>query len=375
MAAKLAHSPEFLHVLADVEKKYGSICRQATGISDSRRISTGVFQIDRVLGGGLPLNRVTLICGQKASFKTTMALKVVKHFFERCGRCLILREQCECPGGPLSSYCVYIDVEHALDEAYLERLQVDPSRFYILRPPHGEAACEYAEKFAKADEVGVVVVDSLAALGSSSELEAGYFDSQTRAQRAKLIARLFRALITHFDGSKPRLGIMLNHLMPNVNGRPGTYLPGGVEQRYLSSVMLQLWTMDKSKSRINLEDTPEDEAKLDAVGVDGEKARKSDVGFLVEHSKVSPENIAGEFYIYTRGDLSKGIRYGDTDDIEVLFSWCVRLGILKHESKKWKLRNGELTLDSQKAVHAHWREHPLEYMELRASVMEKARIS
>ena len=275
----------------------------------------------------------------------------------------------------MSSYCVYIDVEHALDEAYLERLQVDPKRFYILRPPHGEAACEYAEKFARADEVGMVVVDSLAALGSSAELEAGYFDSQTRAQRAKLIARLFRALITHFDGTKPRLGIMLNHLMPNVNGRPGTYLPGGVEQRYLSSVILQLWTMDKSKSRINLEEIPEDEAKLDAVGADGEKARKSDVGFLVEHSKVSPENVAGEFNLYTRGDPSKGIRYGDTDDIDVLFSWCVRLGIAEQKSLKWKLRGNGLTFGSQKAVHTHWRENPQEYAQLRAEVMQKARVS
>ncbi|MDP3793467.1 MAG: hypothetical protein Q8R07_01815, partial [Candidatus Uhrbacteria bacterium] len=202
---------------------------------------------------------------------------------------------------------------------------------------------------------------------------AGYFDSQTRAQRAKLIARLFRALITHFDGETPRLGIMLNHLMPNVNGRPGTYLPGGVEQRYLSSVVLQLWTAGKSKNRIDLEEKPEDEAELSTVGDD--KARKSDVGFLVEFSKVSPENVAGEFNIYTRGDPSKGLRYGDTDDMDVLFSWCMRLGILGRDGKKWYLQGVEPGFATQKAIQAYWYEHPLEYAQLRADVLEKARVT
>ena len=222
---KRASSPSFLAIKQEVEKSYGPILRPIQA-SDQRRIPTGPFTLDWCLRGGMPARRLWLSIGHKGCYKTSLTLIMAAAYQRRCSTCLILRELCQCENGPTTSEVVFIDAERALDEDHAIRLGIDPQHFSLFRPPHGEAACEYAEKLSRAPEVGLVIVDSLAALVSESELEAGYMDPVARGLRARLISRMMRALINHIDcPTTPKFGVMLNHILPSQDGkRRNTFL-------------------------------------------------------------------------------------------------------------------------------------------------------
>lgn len=336
----MASSPSFLAIQKEVNDKYGNVLRLATGKAETRKLPTGVFNIDWCLRGGLPINRLTLVSGHKSSYKTTFTLKAIKSYQARCNFCFEMKEDCLC-GGQISFgeeddretisnplMVVYIDVEHALDIKHVEHLGVSTGNLYIFDPPHGEAACEYAEKFAKVPEVGMIVVDSLAALVPETELEKGYFDKGPQSLRARLISRMYRALITHLsrDGYPPRIAVALNHLLPSRDGY-GDILPGGETQKYLSSVVLKLWVTRKQYITISKkgEEKLEDEGEK-VIEQDATKVRKQAVAFLVEHSKVSPDLMKGEFEIFL-GEDDK-IKFGDTDDFRSVYFRALKAGIL-----------------------------------------------
>lgn len=336
----MASSPSFLAIQKEVNDKYGNVLRQAAGQTEVLRLPTGVFNIDWCLRGGLPVNRLTLISGHKSCYKTTLTLKAIKSYQARCNFCFEIKEDCKCSGqltfgedddritisNPL--LVVYIDTEHALDVSHVKHLGVSTENLYIFDPPHGEAACEYAEKFAKVPEVGMVIVDSLAALVPETELEKGYFDKAPQSLRARLISRMYRALITHLsrDGYPPRIAVALNHLLPNRDGY-GDILPGGETQKYLSSVVLKLWVTRKQYLTITRkgEEKLEDEGEK-IIEQDATKIRKQSVAFLVEHSKVSPDLMKGEFEFFL-GEDDK-VKFGDTDDFRAVYFRAAKAGIL-----------------------------------------------
>ena len=370
----MAYSPSFLAIQKELNDKYGTVFRQI-GQVDRRRLPTGVFNLDYCLGGGLPVNRVILICGHKACYKTILALKTIKSYQSLCNFCFESISNCSCGGqfsldrdeeiiisGPLKT--VYIDTEHALDPALPLRLGINPENFYIFDPPHGEAACQYAEKFARIPEVGIIVTDSLAALVPEDELEKGYFDKMAQSLRSRLIARMYRALITHLNksGYPPRLAIAINHLLPNRGGY-GDILPGGETQKYLSSVVLKLQiirkqyiSIDKKGEEVLEEEEDSDEPKraVKLVDPDASKIRKQPIRFIVEHSKVSPDLMKGEFEIFLGED--RDIRFGDTDDFNAVYYRASKIG-LTDGVKKSDLRQ-------------LWREDKLAYERIKRSIIQ-----
>mgnify|MGYP001578957020 CR=1 FL=1 len=350
-------SPAFIKILAETEEKYGNILRPMQE-GNNRRVPIGPFTLDWCLRGGLPTNRLSLICGHKGTYKTTLALKALVGYQARCGDCLEFKDNCQC-SAPAEYLSIFIDMEHALDESHAIRLGVDKSKVYILKPPNGEAACEYAERLSRVPEVGMIIKDSLASLVPEEELKKGYLDKISQSHRARLIARMVRALVIHTDqADHPRFAIMLNHLLPNRYGG-GDILPGGEEQKYMCSVVLKLW-----KSKVYTVDAETDEVvqyddsgRRVRTGKGGRKKLipdepeekpeviRQEVGFLVEHSKVSSDRLSGEFRLILGEE--GGLRFGDADDVDAVLARAGRLKLLE-QNGGW-LVNGE-QFATQKAM-------------------------
>lgn len=348
-------SPAFIKLRDRISKDYPNAFRPSTGLSDTRRVSTGIFIIDRLLGGGLPVNRISLICGHKAVFKSTLAEKIVAEYQSVCNRCFLLPALCRCPDGPLKLMAVYEDIEKALDEGYMARMGVDisPERFHLLRPPYGELACEYTTELAKTPEVGLIIIDSLAGLVPLDEIEEGYSDSLARGLRARLVARMMRALVAICDSPVPRVVVMINHLLPGQKtggfGAPPDILPGGETQKYFSSVVLKLWTVDKLRLSVG----KDGEEKVDEFGKPKQvkvAPKKQRIGFLVEHSKISPDNISGEYALWL--EEHDNVRLGDSDDWSTVFAFCQKNGLVTEQGSHY-LFNGQ-KFSSQKAVMESW---------------------
>jgi recombination protein RecA len=116
-------------------------------------ISSGSAAIDAALGGGYPRGRLTEIFGPASSGKTTLALHALA--------------ACQAGGGTAA----FLDVDHAFDAAYAQRLGVDLRNLVIAQPDTGEQALEIVHSLAASGTVDLIALDSVAALLPRNEVE------------------------------------------------------------------------------------------------------------------------------------------------------------------------------------------------------------
>ncbi|KAL0263773.1 UNVERIFIED_CONTAM: hypothetical protein PYX00_011071 [Menopon gallinae] len=143
-------------------------------------ISTGSLAIDLALGiGGLPKGRIVEIFGNESSGKTTLALQVIAEAQKK------------------GEVCVFIDAENAFDRSYAEKLGIKIPDLYINQPDSGEQALDIADMFVRSGSIGVIVVDSVAALVPKTELEgdmgAPHVGLQARIRKTSLYSSYYGA--------------------------------------------------------------------------------------------------------------------------------------------------------------------------------------
>ena len=139
-------------------------------------ISTGSLNLDKALGiGGIPRGRIIEVYGPEASGKTTLTLHLIAEA-QRKGL-----------------VCAFIDAEHALDVGYSRALGVKLSDLLVSQPDYGEQALEIVETLTRTGAVGLIVVDSVAALVPRAELEGDMGDSHMGLQ-ARLMSQGMRKL-------------------------------------------------------------------------------------------------------------------------------------------------------------------------------------
>ena len=220
--------------LAQIEKQFGKGSVMKLGsISASlavESISTGSLGLDIALGvGGVPRGRVTEIFGQEASGKSTLAYHIMANAQREGG------------------IAAYIDVEHALDPAYAAKCGINTDDLLISQPDSGEQALEITELLVRSGAVGVVVVDSVAALVPRAEIEGSMGDAQIGLQ-ARLMSQALRKLTSSISKSHTAV-VFTNQLREKVGivfGNP-EITPGGRALKFYSSVRIELRRGDAIK--------------------------------------------------------------------------------------------------------------------------------
>jgi recombination protein RecA len=133
--------------MANLKKRYGEGAIMKLGEAADMRVEaipTGALSLDLALGvGGVPRGRVTEIYGPESSGKTTLCLHIIAEA-QRIG-----------------GTCAFVDVEHALDPDYAQRIGVQVDDLYVSQPDTGEQALEIAEALVRSGAMDVVVVDSV----------------------------------------------------------------------------------------------------------------------------------------------------------------------------------------------------------------------
>ena len=166
--------------LGAIEKQFGkgSVLRLGSkeAVAPIAAISTGSISIDYALGvGGFPRGRIIEVYGPESSGKTTLALQVVA--------------QAQKAGG----IAAYVDVEHALDPGYAQKLGVDIDNMLVSQPDYAEQALEIANTLIASNSIDVLVVDSVAALVPKAELDGEMGDAFVGIQ-ARLMSQAMRKL-------------------------------------------------------------------------------------------------------------------------------------------------------------------------------------
>ncbi len=181
-------------------------------------VSTGSFALDRCLGvGGVAKGRIVEIYGPESSGKTTLALSIVAQ------------------AQKLGAVAAFVDAEHALDLRYARGLGIDCQKMLLSQPDCGEQAMDVVEALVRSGEIGVIVVDSVAALTPRAEIDGEMGDTHVGLQ-ARLMSRAMRKLasLAHQTGT---ILIFINQIRMKIGvmmGSPETTTGGNALKFYAS---------------------------------------------------------------------------------------------------------------------------------------------
>lgn len=220
--------------ITEVTKMYGkgSVMRlgAAPALFETGVVSTGCPGLDSALGiGGIPLGRIVELYGPEGSGKTTIALG------------------CIASAQKAGHQAVFVDAEHALDPSYASRLGVDVDNLVVSQPASAEEALGIAEILMKAEGVGIVVVDSVAALVPQLELE-GRMGDMTVGLQARIMSQALRRLTSVASRNGCCL-VFINQLREKIGvafGNPET-TPGGRALKFFSSIRLEIRRKEQIK--------------------------------------------------------------------------------------------------------------------------------
>ncbi|MEM8486179.1 MAG: recombinase RecA [Bacteroidota bacterium] len=209
-----------------IEKQFGkgSIMRLGDApIATIECVPTGSLALDSALGiGGVPRGRIIEIFGPESSGKTTLATHIIAEA-QRIG-----------------GTCAFIDAEHAFDATYAEKLGVDVDNLLVSQPDAGEQALNICDMLVRSGALDVVVIDSVAALVTQSELEGDMGDS-AMGLHARLMSQAMRKLTGTINRTKTVL-IFINQIREKIGvmfGNPET-TTGGRALKFYSSVRMDI---------------------------------------------------------------------------------------------------------------------------------------
>ena len=212
--------------MAYIEKQFGKGAIMKLGDAramDVEAIPTGSMTLDMALGiGGVPRGRIIEIYGPESSGKTTVALHIIA--------------ETQKMGGEVA----FIDVEHALDPVYAEKLGVDIENMLVSQPDSGEQALEIAEALTRSGAIDCIVIDSVAAMVTKAEIDGEMGDTHV-GQLARLMSQAMKKL-TGVIGKSNTTAIFINQVREKIGvmyGNPET-TPGGRALKFYSSVRIEV---------------------------------------------------------------------------------------------------------------------------------------
>lgn len=224
--------------ILSIEKKFGKGSVMMLGENANmtvESIPTGSLTLDMALGiGGVPKGRIVEIYGAESAGKTMIAQAIIA--------------EAQKMGGTAA----FIDVEHALDPDYARRLGVDIDSLLISQPNTGEEALEIAEALIRSGSIDVIVVDSVAALVPTAEIEGDMGDAHV-GLLARLMSQGLRKLTSAVSKSNC-VCIFINQLREKVGimyGNPEV-TTGGRALKFYSSVRLDVRRGDLLKDGSNI---------------------------------------------------------------------------------------------------------------------------
>ena len=213
-------------VLKQIKKQYGDGAVMMLGESptmDIEAIPSGSLSLDCALGiGGYPKGRIVEIYGPESSGKTTLAIHAVAE------------------AQKLGLLAAYIDAEHAFDREYAANLGVNVNKLLFAQPDCGEDCLEIATKLISSGKVGILVIDSVAALIPRAELEGEMGEARVGLQ-ARLMSQALRKMVGVISKANC-LCIFINQVREKIGvmfGNPET-TTGGNALKFYASMRLEV---------------------------------------------------------------------------------------------------------------------------------------
>ena len=284
------------------------------------RMSTGAFGFDNPLYGGLPLGRICTFAGLFHSGKTLAACVAMAAY------------QRKFP----DKLCVYVDLEHSLDIKFMSRMTgLNPEKMIYFNPTNltGEQVLDAILEFQKAEDIGMIVLDSIPALLPAESIEKDMTkDPGMRGTIAKPLHRFLIAM-SSLVNQQNNILIMVNQVRvagTTFTGAPIYSEPGGQGPQYYSSVKVRFGTRTFIKGdRVDLSD--------------GEGAEGFRLKFSITKQKCGPIARGGGFISF---NYDKGMMWlDDLLEIAYKFDFIHRVNNITYQLIN--LETGEVYIDQE----------------------------
>lgn len=298
-------------LVSSLNRKYGAntliIAKEAKGMLVSF-FSTGCYAIDFATGGGIPENRITEIKGPYSSLKSTISIISGSEFQKKYSNGIVF----------------YVDMERTFDPEYAQALGLDLKRTIVINPDSGEQAGDVMKEVMSFGKPTFVVVDSIAALTPSAELE-GSNDDQFMGLHARLINRIMRTCVgalkrSLYSKDLATVTILcINQIREKIGIIYGSNesSPGGRGKDFAYSVVLRV---SSSKS---------DNISFDVVknGIKRTIRVGQNLKFSVPKNKVASSQFdEGEVAFYAR--KFKHFKANQFDNMDILFRYGLFYGLI-----------------------------------------------
>lgn len=340
-------------VRKQILKKYGKgtiILASENDSLDIARWSTGIMTLDQALGGGfddngrlvhgLPRGFFTSYYGGESDGKTTTALATagaVQKCCRFCSSMITKKRGCLC-GKNVPSTVAWWDAEGCFDRDWARRQGVDLRALHLIRTKTAEDGVDITRILLDSGDIDLLVVDSIACLTPKAEMVES-MDKQMMGTSARLVNRAIRVwtgLLNNPDrpyNQQPGV-ILINQTRMKLGvmfGSPETR-PGGRGQIYAEGVAVRF-------ARGKYHFLNDDGKEIAMSNSDDEIAPAwRDIKFTTTKNKTgTAPRISGLYHLWTRDAHFLGHDYkrGDRSEIETLWGYGVKRGLIVKEGRTW----------------------------------------
>jgi len=364
---KKEKAPTLLSDLVDATNKScgaGTMFKGSGLPKDPPRIPFGVFSLDFATGGGVPQWGSVGLWGPESGGKSSLGANAMAASQNICWQCFKLLRYCDCSQKSLLMDTVWLDAEGTLDRSWVADIGANPERYHVVLADYGQQYANIADSVLRADDCGLLVIDSLAAITPEEEMDKPAEDD-FYALQARLIGRMVRKLkqqlIRQRKRGHPCAVIMVNQMRSKIGqkfGSPET-MSGGHALKHEFSLLIRV-----IKKALTDQDKIFKETKGDLA------ARHA---FAIKKEKCLTLAGTGEF-VRLRTDVADvDCRKGQIYDFGTVLNYAREYGIVKKNgSQGWKVFNVKAKrLDQIKSM---WRKLPDEYHRAQAEIIRRAKM-
>lgn len=204
--------------------------------------------------GGIPRRRISEFFGDPGSGKSTTAVDICKNAYKvfcKDHEELIKSLRAKIANGNKSAVTelevaeengprkiLYVDIEHGFDGAWAAKLGINPDEIDVMQPPDvvAEEVLQMIMEVIETGEVGLIVLDSIAALVPRAELEKK-LGERTVAALAGLLTifcRKVMPMLTRYDVTM----IFINQVRENMDNPYVVKTPGGTAPKFYASLRI-----------------------------------------------------------------------------------------------------------------------------------------
>lgn len=352
---------------------------QHKGTGSSIRAPFGNLLLDVASGGGLPPGKIVRIFGMQSSGKTQIALRLFKNNQHRCRRCWLEKQTCACEGNFTPFRLAYINLENIWDKDWIEKngIVIDDEYKNVLvsEPESGEQAVDIVDSLIRTRLASIIIVDSLAALVPSIELEKSATDfigGQVGAH-ARIVNAAMRKWVNALidrkseENTLPPLVICINQIRQTLDQYNPEVTPGGKGQAFASSFDLRVdrlkYKTDKGKVKGLNENAPDL----------GEPVAQR-VRFHIPKSRISSSGSVGEFWIWQKKDSLSNKNVGDLDYDTSLIDYALRYKVVSKD-KEYVTCDGEVMGKSKEVLADYLKSNPATVERIIELIRQKAMLS